>query len=162
MSVERMLTEKQVCSSFHHLLRNIVHITTVELTWSTSDIWSWTFIGPMLVWWWLANFWPILARWTKLWWPNIGPILAYQLYLMSDLCWSNVGVTMVSQHCANIGLLTKLCLPNIGLATLGQCFCWHWPSLTLMLVAMWEPTTHDPQPTTCTISSFSSFVSPNF
>ena len=29
-------------------------------------------LGPMLVWWWLANVVPMLARWTKLRWPNIG------------------------------------------------------------------------------------------
>ena len=48
-----------------------------------------------------------------------GPTLVLQWYLMLDLDWSNAGMMMVSQHCANIDLLDKTRLaqhwPNVGM-----------------------------------------------
>ena len=112
----------------------------------TNDIWCWTIIGPMLVWWWLANKVPILARWTKTllaqhWLAYVGLTLTSQWYLMLDLCWSNAGMMMVSQHCANMAnsacpMLACQCWTNVS-ADIGPAFvqCWSaiWDGINSIL-----------------------------
>ena len=52
---------------------------------------------------------------------------------MLDLCWSNAGLMMASQHCANIGLLDKTPLAQYWLvsADIG-------PALAQWRCAIWE------------------------
>ena len=62
--------------------------------------------------------------------------MADQLYLMLDLCWSNVGMIMVSQHCANIGPLDKTPLAEHWLANVGPMFllllAQRWPKVGVL------------------------------
>ena len=69
------------------------------------------------------------------WLTNIAPPLTYQWYLMLDLCWSNAGIMMVSQHCANIGPLDKTLLGQHCLANIGQTLAYQW---YLMLDLCWS------------------------
>ena len=121
------------CSFPHHLKDTLYTKPLWNQNWPTNHIWCWTFIGSMLLSWWLANIVPILARWTKLCWPNIGLTMSGQCFLLT-----------LAQHWPNFGLKSLLgwhwsTNHDGGKPTLGQYVCWRWPRIGPILVCYMKP-----------------------